>query len=206
MRCQPRAVRQSRLPTQHCLEESIMARSLQGLVLLSTVMTFAHLPVHGGEGAPNIKRLQSEVQKAERVVAKAQADLARARGRLAQAEGRRDIAVKEFRKVVTYYEDEKKRVLAWLRNVDTDYQGTIDDADLDIAGACADLAEAERKADAWLRELHNVVVLHERKLQRYQKLLDRRAVDPREVTAVRRELEVARKRLDAARKSVEGWP
>ncbi len=88
-----------------------MARSLQGLVLLSTAMTFAHLPVHGGERVPNIKRLQSEVQEAEQVLAKAQADLARARGRLAQAEGRRDVAVKEFGKVVAYYEN--RRSVSW---------------------------------------------------------------------------------------------
>jgi hypothetical protein len=122
---------------------------------------------------------------------------------LAHAEGRTDVAVKEFRKVVAYYEDEKKRVLARLRDIDTDLQAAIDAADSDIAVARADLAEAEGNADAWLRELHSLVVLSERKLQRYQKLLDWNVVDPREVTAVRVELEAARKRLDAARKSVE---
>lgn len=172
---------------------------LKRLVLLSTAMIFACSPVEGDE----LERLRAEVRQSELTAAKAQCALARARARLAQAEGKRDIAVTEFRKVVAYYEDERQRVLAWLRVVDTDPGAVIDAADSDIAQARADLAEAEQKPDLWIRELQKIVNLKERKLQRYQKLVDRRAIMPGEVTAVRAELEAARKCLDAARKSLK---
>jgi hypothetical protein len=153
--------------------------------------------------APAPEAYQADEQQA--VTTDKEAAQAEARALQALARGKRDKAVLERRQVVQFYEAQLKRAIGrslW------DCDAHVEDAEGELAVARARLADAEGDLKSLVALLPRVVRHHERTIQRYERLLEFRAVSPDEVLdaqwEAREGIRKAEERLAEVRKQLQG--
>ena len=78
----------------------------------------------------------------------------------------------------------------------------MDKAQLDLAKACADLAEVEGETATLVAAWKKIVGFHEQRLERVRRLEQLRAAKPEDVSVVQQALDKARQRLGAAEKQL----
>jgi hypothetical protein len=150
-------------------------------VLASLVLGAAlALPVSGAPPAPgtqpSVEELKRLVEQREQELGAAQVALALARARLAGAEGKAEVAAAEWRKVLRHAEGRLKAVQDLIAQGRICSDESLRHAQGETAVARAGLAEAEGRRDDLRAEMPKVIAYHEWRIQRYQSLLQHKAI------------------------------
>jgi hypothetical protein len=141
------------------------------------------------------------VKQREEEFSAAQVALASARARLARAEGKSDLAAAEWRKVIAHLESRVKEV----EHMNFCSPEPEQQARGKLAVARAWLADMEDRRDDLRAELPKAIAYYERRIRKYQALLEAKAVEEQEakegLKELAEELQYARGRLAALRKA-----
>ena len=148
---------------------------------------------------PTVAELKRVVEQKEQELSAAQIALTVARARLARAEGKAELAAKESRTLLRYYEGELKLVQDQLAQGRLCFVEPLRQAEGSVAVARAWLAEAENRRDDLIAELPRVIAYHEWRIRFYQRSVKQMVITEQEAGEVLKESETdlrwARERL-----------